>query len=356
MKRILIAILTALTLLAGWTPAAHAADRTPLLMEGKKTLYQRVITHPGASLYAGQGEGSTVIQKAVRPFSVFYVYTRDGNWLEVGASTTKPDGWIKATDTTAWNQALTLLFTDRSQRQPVLFFKDHKAIMDVCQAEDLPGSLSKLRAEAKAAQQGDAPADLPILAVEPDDAQGAVSRNRFYLMPILKVDTPFEGTKLLEVASIDPGSAGDKPDAKDDSVPRTGIAMVIDTTISMKPYIDQSLNVVRAIFDSVAKDKLDDKVSFGIVAFRNSTKASPKLEYVTKVVSDFPADATQTATRTGRNGPSAGLRKPRLPATPSYEDSLGRVSRPRSLSLKLAALRATGCLPPCITERRAAAS
>ena len=47
MKRILIAILTALTLLAGWTPAAHAADRTPLLMEGKKTLYQRVITHPG---------------------------------------------------------------------------------------------------------------------------------------------------------------------------------------------------------------------------------------------------------------------------------------------------------------------
>lgn len=103
----------------------------------------------------------------MRPFSVFYVYTRDGNWLEVGASTTKPDGWIKATDTTAWNQALTLLFTDRSQRQPVLFFKDHKAIMDVCQAEDLPGSLSKLRAEAKAAQQGDAPADLPILAVEP---------------------------------------------------------------------------------------------------------------------------------------------------------------------------------------------
>ena len=327
MKRILIAILTALTLLAGWTPAAHAADRTPLLMEGKKTLYQRVITHPGASLYAGQGEGSTVIQKAVRPFSVFYVYTRDGNWLEVGASTTKPDGWIKATDTTAWNQALTLLFTDRSQRQPVLFFKDHKAIMDVCQAEDLPGSLSKLRAEAKAAQQGDAPADLPILAVEPDDAQGAVSRNRFYLMPILKVDTPFEGTKLLEVASIDPGSAGDKPDAnapkdaKDDGVPRTGIAMVIDTTISMKPYIDQSLNVVRAIFDSVAKDKLDDKVSFGIVAFRNSTKASPKLEYVTKVVSDF-RDATK---RDELEKALSGLEEAKASSHSFNEDSLAGV-------------------------------
>lgn len=343
MKRILIAILTALTLLAGWTPAAHAADRTPLLMEGKKTLYQRVITHPGASLYAGQGEGSTVIQKAVRPFSVFYVYTRDGNWLEVGASTTKPDGWIKATDTTAWNQALTLLFTDRSQRQPVLFFKDHKAIMDVCQAEDLPGSLSKLRAEAKAAQQGDAPADLPILAVEPDDAQGAVSRNRFYLMPILKVDTPFEGTKLLEVASIDPGSAGDKPDAnapkdaKDDGVPRTGIAMVIDTTISMKPYIDQSLNVVRAIFDSVAKDKLDDKVSFGIVAFRNSTKASPKLEYVTKVVSDF-RDATK---RDELEKALSGLEEAKASSHSFNEDSLAGVKA--ALDQLNCSLTPTGC-------------
>ena len=57
MKRILIAILTALTLLAGWTPTPHAADRTPLLMEGKKTLYQRVITHPGTSRTRGRLHG-----------------------------------------------------------------------------------------------------------------------------------------------------------------------------------------------------------------------------------------------------------------------------------------------------------
>ena len=55
MKRILIAILTALTLLAGWTPAAHAADRTPLLMEGKKTLYQRVITIPARAVRRARG-------------------------------------------------------------------------------------------------------------------------------------------------------------------------------------------------------------------------------------------------------------------------------------------------------------
>ena len=81
MKRILIAILTALTLLAGWTPAAHAADRTPLLMEGKKTLYQRVITHPGASLYAGQGEGSTVIKRPCARSACFMCTPATGTGL-----------------------------------------------------------------------------------------------------------------------------------------------------------------------------------------------------------------------------------------------------------------------------------
>ena len=103
--------------------------------------------------------------------------------------------------------------------------------------------------------------------------------------------------------------------------------MVIDTTISMKPYIDQSLNVVRAIFDSVAKDKLDDKVSFGIVAFRNSTKRRQSSN-------TLPRSSAISATlpnATNWKRPSAGLRKPRHPATPSTRiPSPG--SSPRSIS------------------------
>lgn len=285
-KNILI-LLAALAVFAGWTRPSEAAERTPLLMEGKKTLYQRVVSHPGAVLHAGPGQDASVAGPDLRPFTALYVYGRDGGWIEVGTSTTKADGWLPEDKSSRWDQALTLLFTDRSQRRPVLFFKDRQAIMDVCRAEDLPGRLAELRAQTKAAREGGVAGDLPVVAVEPGDAEGAVSRDRFYLMPILKVETPFEGTKLLEVASIDPGDLkGKEADAEEDA-PRTGIALVVDTTISMKPYIEQSLNVVRAIFDSVAKDGLDDKVSFGIVAFRNSTKASPKLGYVTKVVSDF---------------------------------------------------------------------
>ncbi|MCL1985389.1 MAG: VWA domain-containing protein, partial [Betaproteobacteria bacterium] len=69
--------------------------------------------------------------------------------------------------------------------------------------------------------------------------------------------------------------------------PRTGVAFVIDTTISMKPYIDQSLNVIRSIYDSLEKSSLSSSVGFAVVAFRNSTNAKPGLEYTTRVVSDF---------------------------------------------------------------------
>jgi hypothetical protein len=48
---------------------ARAESRRALLMPGKKTLYQRVITHPGARLYAGASSASAVQKVWVRPFT-----------------------------------------------------------------------------------------------------------------------------------------------------------------------------------------------------------------------------------------------------------------------------------------------
>ena len=106
--------------------SAVAQQRTPLLMEGKKTLFQRIIVHPGAKSYAqppsaGQAEGAG---KAVKPFSVFYVYgsknAPDGSaWLEVSPSTSGQNlVWIPQSLTASWKQSLTLLFTERMGRQP----------------------------------------------------------------------------------------------------------------------------------------------------------------------------------------------------------------------------------------------
>jgi serine/threonine-protein kinase PpkA len=68
---------------------------------------------------------------------------------------------------------------------------------------------------------------------------------------------------------------------------KTAIVFVIDTTISMKPYIDRTREAVRKIYDAIEKAGLSDKVAFGLVAFRNSTKKTPGVEYVAKILSDL---------------------------------------------------------------------
>jgi serine/threonine-protein kinase PpkA len=61
----------------------------------------------------------------------------------------------------------------------------------------------------------------------------------------------------------------------------------MDTSISMKPYIDQSRDIIRQLYDRLEKDKMTDNVGFAVVAFRSSTEKTPKLGYTSQVISDF---------------------------------------------------------------------
>lgn len=274
---------------------AQAAERQPLLQAGKKTLFERVVSHPGALLYSAASGAATVMKDPVKTFTAFYVYGRQGTRLEVGVSSTRADGWLEAPQTTAWPQAITMLLTDRTTRMPVLFFKDHQGLVSTCTSEQLDALVRSYRATAEQARTGTAvDPQFPVLAMEPADNEGAVARSRFYLMPVLNMDGQFQATKLIEVASIDPGTDSNKKNteaqgsaADQHNELRTGIAFVIDTTISMRPYIEQTLAVVRDIYDKLEKSPNGDKVAFAVVAYRNSVKASPGLEYDAKVVSDF---------------------------------------------------------------------
>lgn len=272
-------------------PAQPAGQRQPLLQEGKKTLLQRAISHPGAVLYAGPEATAKVLNDKVKTFTSFYVYGRKDGRVEVGVSDRKVDGWLDEAKTTGWNQALTMLFTSRMGRQPVLFFKDHKALEDTCTDEKLGEKIKQLT-EAMSANK-DVPADFPVIAVEPTDK--AVAEKNFYLLPVLNVDNSFgDKTKLLEVASIDPGMGGGSKDGKaaagtagGNKDLNTGFVFVIDTSISMKPYIDQTLKQLRAIYDELEKNPHGDKIAFAVVAFRSDVKRTPGLEYTAKVISDF---------------------------------------------------------------------
>ena len=283
---IVVALFFSLTLF--WLEAAADQSRKPLLLQGKRTLFQRVVTHPGARLFAFAGDSAPVLKKWIIPFTVFYVYQQasvDGTeWLEVGLSSTGGvDGWIKRTKVSEWRQSLTLKFTERTGRQPVLFFKDMQLLEGVAASPSPGKTATHLASQFAAIKSGSMsrPADFPVLATEP--AGEAISRKRFYLMPIFQAVEVFEGVKFLQIASIDPGS-GKLPDDFD---LRTGIVFVIDTTISMKPYIIRTREAVRKIYDAIERVGLADKVAFGLVAFRNSTEKTPALEYVSRVLSDF---------------------------------------------------------------------
>src|SRR4051812_36722397 len=88
---------------------ASAQSRRPLLMEGKKTLFQRVLTRPGQQLHQAPSASSPAVGAQLPPFELFYVYERRGDgrdaWIEVGRRDTgETQGWLPASATIDWKQ------------------------------------------------------------------------------------------------------------------------------------------------------------------------------------------------------------------------------------------------------------
>lgn len=257
----------------------------PLLLPGKKTLFQRVLSKPGARL-ASQAGGAEQ-GETVPAFSVFYVYRRqqvDGqDWLEIGASSDgQRDGWLAAAMASDWKQSLVLKFTERSGRSPVMFLDSAEAVErflgDTAAART---ALHQARYEDQAAPQ--------LVALEPVDQ--AIPQEQFYLLPIFESSESFDGdgvpVQVLNIASIDPGDAerqGDGGQLQLHDRFRTGIVLVVDTSVSMQPYIDRVNQVVQELYRRIAERGDLDNVSFGLVGFRSNVDKTPGLEYVSRTL------------------------------------------------------------------------
>ncbi|AVO62303.1 serine/threonine-protein kinase [Pseudomonas chlororaphis] len=262
---------------------ADGGDR-PLLMPGKKTLFQRVLSKPGAQVSSQPGAAPS--GAALPAFSVLYVYQRKavagGSWLEVGAASDgQRDGWLPAEQVSDWKQSLVLKFTERSGRSPVMFLRDvsglERFLADTAQARS---------ALLKAQNEGSV--DPQIVALEP--AASAIPQDQFYLLPIFEARESFDANgqpvQLLNVASIDPGDTAPgkaKGAGKVGSDAfRTAIVLVVDTSVSMQPYIDRVRKVVQALHQQIASRGDLDSVSFGLVGFRSNVEKTPGLEYVAR--------------------------------------------------------------------------
>jgi serine/threonine-protein kinase PpkA len=99
----------------GLAATVSAAERKALPMPGKTSLYQRVLTRPGAAVR----EAPAAVSRRgaeIPPLSVFYVYGRrqlqGTDWLELGtAAADAAAGWLPAAQAIDWRQTLTLAFT-----------------------------------------------------------------------------------------------------------------------------------------------------------------------------------------------------------------------------------------------------
>ena len=279
------AILCALALLLG--ASEYASAREPLLVPGKTTLFQRVISHPGTVSYKSPNAEITGV---VDSFTPLYVYDKKivngEEWLEVspssGASSTQ---WIRSLNGSRWNKALSLVFTERMGRDPVMFFRSYDGLNQLITSEKLSDELTRLVREYR---HDTLDASSPLIALEPKAS--AVPREQFYLMPIFDHSLEYEqyGLKMLKVGCINPGSGEVAPKTVAVPEPRkfkSGVAFVIDTTISMKPYIEKTKEFIHNTYNALEKSPLAEDLSLGVVAYRNSTRHNQNIEYVSRIVS-----------------------------------------------------------------------
>ena len=305
----------------------------PLKQAGKTTLYQRVLSTPTCELKKNINDATG---QSVPAFSRYYVYERKNEnnqeWLNVGPdSYGKTVGWINNSCAVAWNMQLTLVFTNPVERDPLLFFKDKASlstIVDADKPETLINPIRDALKENKTAPQ--------VVAQEPKEFIDF--KSNFYLLPILQGEEVMNGQgfyeRILEVASVSKQETVVKNNNKstnqssDDNINqvapfKAAIVFVIDSTISMDPYISRTKEAVERVYQHIEKEHLQDQVKFGLISFRSSLKASDKLEFVSKVF----ADPNKVKNKDDFKKLSASLKQASVSTAYFAEDSYAGVSQ-----------------------------
>jgi len=286
MKRFILALIIAMAPLQGMAAGPVEGTDRPLLIPGKQSLYQRVLSVPGARIAREPGaQGSNTVV----PFTAFYVYARNRKggkeWVEVGTDRFgNREGWLPASDCIEWNHGLTAAFRDPEGHDRVLLFRDSDSLRTLTAQPNLKDYEILYRDAA----QGQPAADSPVVAIQPP---GHIDiREDFYLVPIHRYEDVYLGSekaRMLQVSSVplngpDSGEGGAVKRAY-----TAGLVFVIDSTLSMQPYIERTREAVSTIFGTLGKADLLGQVNFGLVAYRDNLSAAPGLEYLVRTYVDL---------------------------------------------------------------------
>jgi hypothetical protein len=293
----------------GLKPCIETATGLPL----------QVLPRPFANLYrAAQADPDAVVMANVAAFRPLYVFAREGidlsdpaepaGWYQVGSNTGQAAGWLQAKDALEWRQALVVAYTHPGGvegRKPVLMFRDAESLRAIVDSEDMTGAAGGLYAAVERSEPPD-----ELVSMEP---KRYIDINRqFYILPILdweQFDIYGDEVRLLQIAAAVPGQRG--ADTLTDEQYRdqagTGrevdvgaglenlaidVVFVMDTTRSMQPYIDMTQDAVRRMVQATG-DRLEDRVRFGLVGYRDALEAAPALDYPSR---NFTPELVDAAT------------------------------------------------------------
>ncbi len=281
--------------------STNAQQRQPELVEDTSTVYVRVLVKPDTRLMSAP-DGNEI--EPLRPFQPLYVYGRDEGWLEVGRGLhTGPEGWIAEQRSVPWRQNLIVSFGTAPGRERQLFFETESDLQRVMQHESPIAMARELR---RIAIEDGAGAAEGVAALEPE-GQPDITQN-FYIFPIMswrieEHPMTFDQIRVLELASLP--LEENEEEEMEEVKPSIGVFLVIDTTKSMQPYIDETREAVMDLVQRIEDSPIGAYTRFGAIGFRDSPEAaqtaSPprNIEYRTKVFLPLTENQTSADVRRG---------------------------------------------------------
>lgn len=342
------------------TTAAPVVLREPMKDTDNEFLFRRVITLPDNQLVSEVGGSDG---EALPVFQVLYVFAENNfggePWLEVGVSLQDETmGWIRADQTVAWSTMLVMQFNENPRRGKVLFYESDTHLVDTVQNvtidQEVEGIYDDIQEERR--KLIDDPTYQPawddrLVAIEPDSS--VRYQDKPYLLPILdfRRDEFPDGTPttLVEIAAIpaegralaqrDEASLGNvaDPAATADGQLPIGIVFVLDTTISMGPYIDRTKLFVEEFYEAFDAAGDINNVSFGLYAFRDNMDHDQNVGYVVDPIQELdptasPASILANLRRvSAATAPTSGFKEDGFAGlwdalkSPSWRDFGGRI-------------------------------
>jgi hypothetical protein len=271
----------------------------------------RVLARAFSKAYQGrQADEAALVRSAIPALTPLYVFAREDldlsdpanpkGWYQVGESESGPPfGWLRAVDVVEWRQSLVVAYTHpgsgEEERQRVLMFDALDDLQKLAESEDREVQAAEIYGLIDANKT-------PASIVSKEPQKFVNISNSFYLLPIVDYrQTEINGDEMrfLRLAAAVPGARGadtlenqeyrvqaqEKPklDVAAQQALQVDILFVMDTTRSMQPYIDKTREAVKELAGSlIAKEGLQERVRFGLVAYRDDVKRMPALGYTAR--------------------------------------------------------------------------